>query len=119
LETLRDLNTPQEERTKFEVKTWNSNLALLSSFYFYKNLSSILDLSSRKLRSNPSSSSDSKVTANRPKKNKPKLGLTPKMELGPCSAPFLEKKTVSSFWSQAKAWLHHFWDKKSQALTLL
>jgi hypothetical protein len=49
LETLGDLNTPQEERTKFEIKTWNSNLVLLSSFYLYKNLSSILDLSSRKL----------------------------------------------------------------------
>jgi hypothetical protein len=49
LEPLGYLNTPQEEITKFEVKTWNSNLALLSSFYFYKNLSSILDLSLRKL----------------------------------------------------------------------
>ncbi len=33
LESLGDLNTPQEENNKFEVKTWNSNLVLFSNFH--------------------------------------------------------------------------------------
>jgi hypothetical protein len=33
LKTLGDLNTPQEDSNKFEVKTWNSNFILFSSFH--------------------------------------------------------------------------------------
>jgi hypothetical protein len=33
METIGNLNTPQEESNKFEVKTWNSNLSSISSFY--------------------------------------------------------------------------------------
>jgi hypothetical protein len=32
-ETLVDLNTPQEENNKFEVRPWNSNLVLFSNFH--------------------------------------------------------------------------------------
>jgi hypothetical protein len=48
-ETLGDLNTPQEESNKFEVRIWNSNLVFFSNFHLKKNPSSSLDLSSRKL----------------------------------------------------------------------
>jgi hypothetical protein len=33
LKTPGDLNTPQEENNKFEVRTWNSNLVLFSGFH--------------------------------------------------------------------------------------
>jgi len=31
--TLGNLNTPQEDNNKFEVKTWNPNFILFSSFH--------------------------------------------------------------------------------------
>jgi hypothetical protein len=33
LETIGDLNTPQEENNKFEVRTWNSTFSFISSSY--------------------------------------------------------------------------------------
>jgi hypothetical protein len=33
LETLEDLNTPQLESNKFEVRIWNSNTIVFSSFH--------------------------------------------------------------------------------------
>ncbi len=79
--TIGDLNTPQEENNKFKVRTWNSTLSLFSSFYLQKNMSSILDLSPRKLelesKLDLKFQGDGKLSTK--KKKQPSLGPAPKI----------------------------------------